>query len=320
MRVLITGITGFAGSHLAEYALHQGAEVWGTVRATSQLDRVAHLGERVHLVQCDLMEWEAVARVVKEVAPEWVFHLAAQTYVPASLEDPKGTLATNVFAQVHVLEAVRRWRPDARVHIAGSSEEYGHVLPEELPVRETNPLRPLSPYAVSKVTQDLLGYQYHRTHGLNVVRTRAFNHEGPRHAATFALSSFARQIAEIEAGRREPVLLVGNLEARRDYLDVRDVVRAYWLALERGDPGEVYNVASGRMWRIGDALEHLLGLSRVRVEVRQDPARLRPVDVPYMQGDASKLRERTGWEPAIAFEETLRDLLEYWREQVRGQR
>jgi GDP-4-dehydro-6-deoxy-D-mannose reductase len=252
MRILITGITGFAGSHLAEYALRQGAEVWGTVRATSASYRIAHLGERVHLVECDLMEREAVERAVAEVMPEWVFHLAAQTFVPASLEDPLGTFATNVFSQVHLLEAVRRWCPGARVHIAGSSEEYGQVLPEELPVRETNPLRPLSPYAVSKVAQDLLGYQYHKTHGLNVVRTRAFNHEGPRHAATFALSNFALQIAEIEAGLREPTLRVGNLEAHRDYLDVRDVVRAYWLALDRGEPGEVYNVASGRAWRIGD--------------------------------------------------------------------
>ena len=319
MRVLITGITGFAGSHLADYALSQGAEVWGSIRWRSRTDNLTTLLDRVHLVECDLRDGASVAALVETAVPERIFHLAAQTFVMTSLHAPAETFTTNVVSQIHLLEAARRLSSEARVLIVGSSEEYGRVLPNELPVRETNPLRPLSPYAVSKVAQDLLGYQYHQSYGVHIVRTRAFNHEGPRRAEAFALSSFAKQLAEMESGLREPVLSVGNLEAQRDFLDVRDVVRAYWLALEHGEPGEVYNIASGHMWRIGDALDHLLALSKVRVEVRQDPERLRPSDVLLMLGDATSFRKRTGWAPQIPFEQTLRDLLDDCRAHIGSQ-
>ena len=187
------------------------------------------------------------------------------------------------------------------------------VYENELPIRETNPLRPLSPYAVSKVGQDMLGYQYFMSFKLPVIRTRGFNHEGPRRGPVFVCSDFAKQIADIEKGRRPPVIRVGNLEARRDFTDVRDVVRGYWLALEKGQPGEVYNLCSGRAWTIRAMLDQLLGMTQVKVKVEQDPARMRPSDVPVLLGDAGKFKKATGWEPTIPFETTLRDLLEYWR-------
>ena len=201
-----------------------------------------------------------------------------------------------------------------RIQIAGSSEEYGLVHEDELPIRETNPLRPLSPYAVSKVAQDMLAYQYHRSYQLPAIRTRGFNHTGPRRAPVFVASDFARQIVEIERGNHEPCMRVGNLEARRDFTDVRDMVRAYWLATEKGEPGEVYNICSERCYAIREILDLLLGMSSVKISVEQDPRRLRPSDVPVLLGDCSRFRRQTGWEPTIPFEQTLRDLLDYWRQ------
>lgn len=320
MRILITGITGFAGSHLAEYALAQpGVEVYGTVRTRSRLDNIVHLTDRVHLVDCDLRDPFAVRRMIAEVKPDRVFHLAAQSFVPASWVAPEETFTTNVLSQINLLEAVRHECPGARIHVAGSSEEYGLVYPEETPIHEDNPLRPLSPYGVSKVAQDLLGWQYHASYGLQIVRTRAFNHTGPRRGEAFATSSFCRQVAEIECGLAPPVLRCGNLDARRDLTDVRDTVRAYWLVLEAGEPGQVYNVASGRCVSMREVLDMILGHARCPVRVEVDPARLRPSDVPLLVGDASRLRERTGWGPTIPLERTLTDLLDYWREKVARQ-
>lgn len=316
MRVLITGVTGFVGSHLAEYCLDLGHEVAGTMRWRSQQANLAGVRDRVKLYECDLRDGTAARQVIGELRPERVFHLAAQSFVHASWSAPAETLTTNVLCQVHLLEAIREARLDARVQVAGSSEEYGLVLEDELPIKETNPLRPLSPYAVSKVAQDLLGYQYFKSYGMWIVRTRAFNHEGARRGEVFVTSNFARQIALAEAGKQPPVVEVGNLDAYRDFSDVRDVVRAYWLVLDMGEPGEVYNIGSGKAWKIKDVLDILLGMAKVPLEVREDPARMRPSDVPYLQADAAKFRAATGWEPEIPFETTLRDTLEYWRERV----
>ena len=218
---------------------------------------------------------------------------------------------------MNLLEAVRsHCKPAPRFLVIGSSEEYGLVRPDELPIRESNPLRPLSPYAVSKVTQDLMGYQYFMSYGLPIVRARAFNHEGPRRGDVFVASSFARQIAEIEAGRREPILHVGNLEAKRDYTDVRDIVRGYWRLLEDGVPGEVYNLCSGRAWPIRAVLELLLGDAKTRPVIKEDPSRLRPTEVPVLVGDGTKIREAVGWAPSIPFEKTLTDLLAFWRSRL----
>ena len=200
-----------------------------------------------------------------------------------------------------------------RIHIAGSSEEYGMVHADEIPIKETNPLRPLSPYAVSKVAQDMLAYQYYQSYAIDVVRTRAFNHEGPRRGSVFVTSNFCRQVAEIEKGKREPVIHVGNLESKRDFTDVRDVVRAYWLALEKGKPGEVYNIGCGRCWEIKEMLNLILSMTDKVIEVRPDPKRMRPSDVPILLSDSTRFARETGWKPEIPFEKTIRDLLDYWR-------
>lgn len=317
MKYLITGITGFAGSHLAEYLLGLGScEVHGTIRWRSRTENIDHLKNKIHFHECDLRDAGAVYRLIAELMPDRIYHLAAQSYVPMSWIAPQETFVTNVIGQLNIFEAVRATGCQCRIHIAGSSEEYGLVLPGETPIKETNPLRPLSPYAVSKVAQDLMGYQFHQSYKMFIVRTRGFNHTGPRRGMVFVTSNFARQIAEIEKGKREPVLDVGNLDAVRDFTDVRDTVRAYYLILEKGVPGEVYNVATGRGYKIGEVLEILQGFSTAKFQVKQDPKRLRPSDVELLIGDPTKLKRTTGWEPEIPIQQTLKDLLDYWRERV----
>jgi GDP-4-dehydro-6-deoxy-D-mannose reductase len=320
MNVLITGITGFAGSHLAELILaeHPEVELYGTYRWRSRRENISGIERRVHLIEADLRDYSSVHSMLDRVRPQFIFHLAAQSFVPASWTAPNETLTTNVSGQVNIFEALLRLELDSVVQIACSSEEYGLVLPDEVPIKETNPLRPLSPYAVSKVAQDLLGYQYHRSYGLKTIRTRGFNHTGPRRGDVFVNSNFARQLAEIEAGERQPVIRVGNLDAVRDFTDVRDMVRAYWLAVHHATPGEAYNIARGEGITIREALDKLISLSTAEVTVEVDPARLRPSDVEILIGDSSKFREATGWEPRISFEQTLSDLLDYWRERVRS--
>jgi GDP-4-dehydro-6-deoxy-D-mannose reductase len=255
--------------------------------------------------------------LIEASRPDVVIHLAAQSFVGASWQAPAETFITNTVSQVNLLEAIRAQGVKPRFLVIGTSEEYGFVQEDELPITEANPLRPLSPYAVSKVAQDLMGYQYFKSYGMHIVRSRAFNHEGPRRGDVFVTSNFARQIAEIERGLREPVIAVGNLKTRRDYTDVRDIVRGYWLLLEKGEPGEVYNLCSGRAWLIQDILDFLLGEARVDgITVREDRARLRPSDVPVLLGDATKARKAVGWELRIPFEQTLRDVLAYWRDRV----
>jgi GDP-4-dehydro-6-deoxy-D-mannose reductase len=322
MKVLITGVTGFAGSHLADLLLaeHPEMEVAGMYRWRSPMENLEGAAGRVTLYETDLRDYISVQRTLEACRPDWIFHLAAQSFVPASWTGPAETLTTNLLGQTYLFEAVRAVHLDPVIQIACSSEEYGLVLPHEVPIKETNPLRPRSPYAVSKVAQDYQGYQYFQSYGLRIVRTRAFNHTGPRRGEVFAMSSFAKQIATIELGRASPVLRVGNLEAVRDFTDVRDIVRAYVLAAERGEPGEVYNLASGRGHTIRSLLDTLLGLSDVEVEVTVDPQRLRPSDVEILIGDSTKFRERTGWVPTIPIETTLQDLLDYWRRRLRASR
>jgi GDP-4-dehydro-6-deoxy-D-mannose reductase len=317
MRVLITGITGFVGSHFAEYALERGVEVYGSYRWRSKTENIDHLGNQIRLVECDLRDVSSVQHLLDASQPDAIIHLAAQSFVGSSWQAPAETLFTNTVSQVNLLEAIRQRARRPRFLVVGSSEEYGAVYESELPITEDNPLRPLSPYAVSKVTQDLLGFQYFRSYGLPIVRSRAFNHEGPRRGDVFVTSNFARQIAEMEAGLREPVIHVGTLKTKRDYTDVRDIVRGYWLLLERGEPGEVYNLCSGKAWEIREVLEFLLGETRFGpIAVREDPARLRPSDVPVLLGDAGRIRRAVGWHPELPFEQTLRDVLDYWRGRV----
>jgi len=313
-KVLITGITGFAGSHLAEYLLKEGHEVYGIARWRSKTENIDHILSRIHLLNADIRDGYSLQRAFKKVKPNYCFHLAAQSFVLESWNSPLETLTTNIIGTTNLLETARLANNGCVVVIAGSSEEYGLVYPNEVPIRETNPLRPMSPYGVSKVASENLGIIYWRSYGLKVIVTRAFNHTGPRRGEVFVTSSFAKQIAEVEAGKKEPVIHVGNLGAERDWTDVRDMVRAYWLAAQMGVPGEVYNICSEKTVRVGDMLNILLGLSNTKVSIEQDPSRMRPSDVPVLWGDCSKFKELTGWKPEIPFEQTLEDLLAYWRD------
>lgn len=326
-----------AGSHLADYLLQKkGLEVFGTFRWRSRMENLDDLKkeDRLNIITCDrgtkpninsaklnLMEADigdafSMNRAISVVRPDRIFHLAAQSYVPASWWAPAETLHTNIIGEVNLLEAVRTEGIDPTIHIAGSSEEYGYVLPNEIPVKETNPLRPLSPYGVSKVAQEMLAYQYCRSYGIKTIVTRGFNHEGPRRGDVFVTSSFAKQIAEIEKGLREPVIYTGDLSSKRDWSDVRDFVKAYWLAAEKGTPGEVYNIGSGKALEVREMLDMLLGMSDIKVEVRSDPTRLRPSDVKVLVCDSTKFRKLTSWKNEIPFKQTLKDLLDYWRERV----
>jgi len=318
LRALITGITGFAGSHLAEFILsnHPDVEVYGIMRWRSRTENIEAIEKRVQLVECDLRDATSVKTLLGRVRPDKIFHLAAQSYVPASWNAPGESLTTNIIGQLNIFEAVRELKIEPWIQIACSSEEYGLVKEDELPIKETNPLRPLSPYAVSKVGQDYLGYQYHMSFGLKVVRTRGFNHDGPRRGDVFVSSNFAKQLVEVEKGKRPAVIHVGNLEARRDFSDVRDIVRGYWLSLERCEAGEVYNLCSGKAYSIQEVLDRLIELSGVKVKIEQDPARLRPSDVPVLIGDCTKFREVTGWKPEIPYDKTLADMLDYWRGKI----
>jgi len=314
MRVLITGVTGFVGSHLVDYInTLGGCQVFGTKRRRSPLD---NLHSPVELIDCELTDYRSVENAIMESRPDRIFHLAAQSYVPQSWDAPEHTLDNNIQSTLNILEAILHCDPSIRLQVAGSSEEYGIVLPHECPITEEQPLRPLSPYGVSKVACDLLSRQYAKSYDLHVVVTRAFNHTGPRRGEVFATSNFAKQIAEIEAGKCNPYIQVGNLNARRDWTDVRDIVRAYWLALDCCDSGSVYNIASGSAVTIGDMLNQLLLLSTADIKITHDPSRMRPSDVPLLLGDSTAFSALTGWTPSIPFSQTLADLLNYWRSSV----
>ncbi|HDS31120.1 MAG TPA: SDR family oxidoreductase [Firmicutes bacterium] len=318
MRALITGITGFVGSHLAEFLLEKNYEVFGSVRWRSKRDNIAHLeaSKSITLFETDIKDPLSVRQTVSESRPDEIYHLAAQSFVPASWSAPAETLDTNIQGQLNILEAAREVVPDARVHVVGSSEEYGLVYPDEVPIDEDQPLRPMSPYGVSKVAQDMLGWQYFQSFGMNIIRTRAFNHTGPRRGEVFVTSNFAKQLAEIKKGKQKPVIKVGNLEAKRDFTDVRDTIKAYHLAVTRSEPGSLFNIASGTGRSIQSVLDLLLEISGLDVRVEQDPMRMRPSDVMVLEGSYKRINQALGWEPVIPFEKTMKDLYEFWLERV----
>jgi len=315
-KVLITGIAGFAGSHLAELLLSKGYEVHGLCRPRSKTDHIEGIKSKLQLEDADLLDSHSLYSTIARIKPDYIFHLAAQSFVPTSWVSPSVTLEVNVVGSANLFEAIRQAGISPAIQIACSSEEYGLVKPEEIPIKEDNPLRPQSPYAVSKVAMDYLGYQYFCSYNIHIVRTRGFNHTGPRRGETFVTSNFAKQIALIEKGKQEPVISVGNLDAQRDWTDVRDVVRGYLMAVEKCDAGEVYNICTGKAVRVGDMLDLLLSFSKVKVKVQKDPNRMRPSDVPVLVGDNTKFCTKTGWKVEIAFEKTMKDLLDYWRERV----
>jgi GDP-4-dehydro-6-deoxy-D-mannose reductase len=318
VRLLVTGAGGFVGGHLVELLRRQAPAptVYGVVLPHGSLGWGGAQGARI--LEADLDDPAAAVAVVEQARPDAIVHLAGQSSVAQSWLDPGGTLRTNVLGIVHLLDAARRAALRPAVLVVGSAEEYGAVSEDELPIREETPLQPASPYAVSKAAQGALALLYGPAGGMRVMLTRTFHHTGPGRGEAFAESSFARQIAEIEQGLREPVIAVGNLEAVRDFTDVRDVVRAYLLLVEKGEAGRAYNVCSGRGLRIREILERLLARSPARVELRVDETRLRPADVPVQVGDPSRLRAATGWEPRIPLDQTLADLLADWRARVSG--
>ena len=318
MRVLITGITGFVGTWLARHLVEEvdGTEVWGLVRWSSDRSGLAPLERDLRFVPGDLTDGASLVRALRESRPDLVVHLAASTTVASSWSTPAEILEINVVGQARLLEALRTLELAPVVVIPGSAEVYGRVDPARCPLTEDEPFRPVSPYAVSKAAQDLMAFQYHATWGLPVIRMRPFNHTGPGRPDRFVASSFARQLAEMEAGLRPPELRVGNLDAVRDFTDVRDVVRAYWLAATRGEPGAAYHVCTGRPVAVREVLETLISLATVEPRVEVDPSRLRPADIPVLWGSAERLHRATGWEPRIPLERTLADLLEDWRRRL----
>jgi len=310
MKALITGITGFAGSHLADYLIdEQGIEVHGIRRPRS---RIEFLRYDVHYHEGDITDFGSVADIVADVLPDYIFHLAAQSFVPLSWQAPRATLEANIMGTLIILEAALAVKPDAIIQIAGSSEEYGLVHPWECPITELQPLRPMSPYGVSKVAADLLGQQYSKSYELPVIITRAFNHTGPRRGEQFVTSKIARQHALIKLGKAEPVLRLGNLEAIRDFTDVRDMVRAYWLAATKCKPGIPYNIGTGEGHSIREVVCQLHDITHILPYLEQDPQFMRPSDVPLLIAYPFEFVEATGWKPEIPFEQTLRDLFDYW--------
>ncbi|NJP05209.1 MAG: GDP-mannose 4,6-dehydratase [Chloroflexaceae bacterium] len=316
MRALITGINGFAGSHLADYLVARGGwDIWGLAR--KPVIRWDHLQDDIRLVCADLTCAEDVSRVLQHVRPQVIFHLAGQAFVPLSFRQPASTISNNVFGLLSLFLAIIEHGLDTRVLTVGSYEQYGLIQPEDLPIDEQTPLRPCNPYGTSKIAQDMLALQYYFSHGIDVVRVRPFNHIGPRQDVSFVAPAFAHQIAAIELGIQPPVLQVGDLRAQRDFTDVRDMVRAYYLAIESGQSGDVYNIGSGHALSVQTLLDHLLAASQVKITVEPDPERMRPINVPLVVCDASRLQQHTGWSPAIPFAQTIHDILEDWRLRTR---
>ena len=315
MRVLITGMSGFAGSYLAELLLQETH--WSLI-GVSRSTTGERTNSRVQWWQLDLRDADGVARLLKHERPDVIVHMAAQSSVPTSWKQPWDTYQDNIQAQLNLFEGVIAAGLTPRMLTVSSNEVYGRPEgPEDLPFRETSPMRPNNPYAVSKCAQDLMVLQYHISHGLDVCIARPFNHVGPSQSARFVAADFARQIAEIELGRREPVMRLGNMAAQRDFSDVRDVARAYFAMIQGADAGQIYNICSGVPRSIQSLLDVMLSQNTVQIQQETDPAKFRKVDTPISYGDASRLREATGWSPQIAFEQTIADILDYWRQRVR---
>lgn len=311
MRVLITGMTGFIGSHLAEFLLKRDYEIFGTVWDKKELSNIEAISDKVTVLDCDVRDKTRVFEIIKDTMPDRIYHLAAQSFPTVSWDDPVTTLDTNVLGTTHVFETIRDIGLDTVVLVACSSAEYGFVSEDEVPVSEDHMLLPLHPYGVSKVAQDLLAYQYFKNFQIKTVRARLFNTTGPR-KTNDVCSDFTSKVVEIEKNRKNE-LLVGNLEPKRDISDVEDVVNALWLLSEKGEMGEVYNVCSSRAYRIKDILDKVVELSQNDINVKVDPDKLRPTDEPIIMGDNTKIREACGWVPKVTIDETLGKMLDFWR-------
>ncbi len=327
-RALITGITGMVGSHLADYLLaHTDWDIYGLCRWRSPLDNIAHIlpqinrKERVHMVYGDLRDSDSINEAVRVSMPDYVFHLAAQSYPKTSFTAPLDTYETNIQGTSRVLEALKQYKNDAIIHVCASSEVFGRVPKEKLPINEECTFHPASPYAISKVGTDLVGRFYAEAYNMTVMTTRMFTHTGPRRGDVFAESTFAKQIAMIENGQISPVIKVGNLDSLRTFADVRDAVRAYYMLVTvKPIAGAYYNIGGTYTSTVRDMLNYLISLSpkakEIKIEV--DPERLRPIDADLQVPDTSKFHKHSGWKPEIPFEKTMQDLLDYWRERVKS--
>jgi GDPmannose 4,6-dehydratase len=328
--VLITGITGMVGSHLADYLLENTDwKIYGLARWNDSLENIEHLSaeinskERIELVYGDLNDLASLLAAVDKSKPGYVFHLAAQSYPQTSFDSPIETLQTNILGTTNLLEALRRSKyKEAVIHVCASSEVFGRVPKEKLPINEECSFHPASPYAISKVGTDLVGRYYAEAYGMKIMTTRMFTHTGPRRGDVFSESTFAKQIAMIEGGLQEPKIYVGNLESLRTYADVRDAVKAYYMLVTMNPiGGEYYNIGGTYTCKIADMLNYLISKSTVpNIEIVTDPERLRPIDADLQVPDTTKFRAHTGWAPEIPFEKTMDDLLEYWRAKVKSGR
>lgn len=314
MKAYITGISGFAGSFLAELLLEKDYEVYGT-HVSDDIKNLEHIKNDLHLEKVNLLELDSIKDSISKSSPDVVYHLAALTSPAQSFNEPDLVVTNNITAELNLLESIRLSSASPRVLIVSSAEVYGLILPENLPVNEKTELRPSSPYAVSKIAQDYLGLQYSLSYGMDIVRVRPFNHIGPRQTPQFVVAAFARQIAEIEKQHKDSVISVGNLDAKRDFTDVRDMVKAYYALTKKGEVGQVYNVGSGKSYKISEVLQKLLSFSDKKIQIEVDLLKLRPSDVPDIYSDNSKI-EKLGWSPQIDLSKTLKDTLDYWRDVV----
>jgi len=322
-RILITGITGFVGSHMADYILSLDGkfELYGLKRwHLSRMDHIRRILDKITLIDCDITDPVSVDAMMRKIGPNKIFHCAAESFVSPSWENPHRYVSVNYTGTVNLLDAIRRQDLDTIFHIPGSGEEYGEIEENELPITPETLLRPVNPYAVTKIAQDLIGYVYHRSYGTRVIRTRAFNHEGPRREKVFGIPWYAYQIAMIEAGLQDPLIKVGHIDDRRNFTHVVDMVEAYWLSVEKCEPGELYLVGSEAPESIHtfrQALEALIGMSHAK-DMRYEivPEYVRRTQVPRLIVDTQKFKDVTGWEPNISFEQILTDTLEYWRARV----
>lgn len=314
MKAYITGISGFAGSFLAEALLQKNFEVFGTY-VSDNTKNIDSIKKDLQLQKVDLLHSENVKKSIEGYKPDVVFHLAALTSPGESFKSPETFFTNNITAEINLLEAVRTSDISPRILITSSAEVYGLIADKDIPVDEDTELRPASPYAVSKIAQDYLGLQYFLSYGMDIVRVRPFNHVGPRQTPQFVVAAFAKQIAEIETGKENPILKVGNLEAKRDFTDVRDMVQAYITLIEKGKSGEVYNAGSGKSHKIAEILNTLLSFSDKTISTELDPGKLRPSDTPDIRSNNKKI-EALGWKAEIALEKTLEDTLNYWRQNI----
>lgn len=314
-KALVTGIAGFAGSHLTDYLLTQKLQIFGFYHPNHPTENIDHIRDQIQIFPCDILNKKNVIDLVSKISPNYVFHLAAFSSPAESFKNPRKTLENNIIGQINLLDALIATRSKAKILVIGSADEYGKIPEKKLPADENTPLAPLSPYAVSKVTQDLLGLQYFLHYKLHIIRVRPFNHIGPRQSTNFVVSAFASQIAQLEK-TGGGVIKVGNLNTTRDFTDVRDMARAYFLALASGIAGQVYNIGSGHAVKIADALNIMLSLSKVIIKVTHDRSRLRPGDIRNIYCDAAKFKKQTGWQPQIPLEQTLSDTIEYERQKL----